>query len=206
MAGITSPQNDVRDEVVTPLVDSLDLTNAAFAGGLSNAVNAFFKAGGGGKAISQYNVPGGGPTLPYQNSYLVMGLGFLGQNFYTTNPGQLLAIINEKSSLSLVVGTKPYLQVPVREVTGGVWQSSSSATTVAATTIHDLQQSFGPPKAMAMMFDRAHAIPIAPQQNFEVDWSMEGLSATEIADTTPAANAPVRLQAVLYGILRRPVQ
>lgn len=206
MAGVQLQNGELRDEVIQPLVDSLDVNTADFATGLSNVMHAFFKAGGQGNPISFYNVPGGGPTLPYQNSFLLQGLGFLAQNYYTANSNIFLPILLDKSSIQLVVGTKPYLQVPVREVAGGVWQNSAAATTVAATTLHDFIQSFGPPMPKAMMFDRNHVVPIAPQQNFEIDWAVETLDAAEITATTPAANTNIRLQAVLYGALRRPAQ
>lgn len=208
MAGVNTPTNDVRDELITPLIDSLDVSTANYAGGLSNAFYPFFRAGSGGRPISAYNVPGGGPTLPYQNSFLLQGIGFLAQSYYVANSANLLPVVNEKSSLSLVVGSKPYQQLPLREVTGGVWQASAAALSdqAAPTAIHDFIQSYGPPKAMCMMFDRAHYLGIAGQQNFELDWQVEQLSAAEITITTPAAASPIRLQSVLYGILRRPVQ
>ena len=209
MAGVVLSDGQLRDEIITPLVDTLDLVNGgAFGGanGLSNAFFPFFRAGGGGRQISQYNVPGGGPTLPYQTSFLCQGLGFLALNSYTSNSNSLLPIISDKSSLNLVIGTKPYLSVPVREVSGSVYVSGTAATTVAATTINQFIQSYGLPEAKPMMFDRNHNIPIAPQQNWEIDWQVEQLSAAEIAATTVAAAAPVRLSALMYGLLRRPVQ
>ena len=207
----------VLDEIMQPLVDSVDLVNSASdvaqsgsativaASGLSVASYLFFSAPAG-KPLSQANVPGNGQGLPYLNSFEIHGIDFRGQGFYVGNKLGLLPIIAEKSSLTLKIGTKNYLEVCTREVAGGVWQNAAVATTATTTTDDYRLQSFGPPIARGMMFDRGHYQTIAQTQNFSVLWQMEALASGEQTQTTVASGSPVRLQVALYGYLRRPAQ
>ncbi len=193
------PGGSLRDEVRQPIYDTID----QLAAESPIATRSFFSSVQG-KPLSQSNLRQNN-LLETAVSFRVQGIGLDAQNIYAAN-GQLLALVQESSSLQLRIGEKVYWQSPLVFVTGRVKQNAAASTTVAATTIERLLQHFGEEAVAAVVLTGKHVVDINPLQSFRLDMTTEGMTAAEIALATPAAATKVRYQASLKGLIRRPVQ
>lgn len=138
-------------------------------------------------------------------SFRTLGLTFDAKNDAPAN-SRVLATIMEHSFLSFKVGEKIYWEGNGVYAAGRVYQQASAATTVAATTINNVEQHYGDNAVQGVSFGGKHYIDIPPLQTFRVDWTIEGQTPAEIARSTPVADERLHFRMALKGILRRPVQ
>ncbi len=191
-------QGDVRDEIRETLYDSIDIAN----GESPVAIRRFFQTVTG-KNLAQTNLRLNG-TLESSVSFKVMGLAIDAQNLYSANKLGL-GLIMEHSSIKLRIGEKDYWSGPMLFVAGRVWHHSARAGAADAETVY---QHFGDVAVAPVVLAGKHAVEINQQQNFQVEWVCDGMSAAEIASSTPAAGAGTKQRYVfsLKGLKRRPVQ
>lgn len=199
------PGGQLRDEIRMPLYDTL-IQDAAE----SPVGTRTFFSNVQGKPRSMTNLRQAN-LLETAVSFRIQGLAIDAQNVYGAN-SELLALVMENSSLRLHVGEKDYWEGPMTFAAGRVKGSFAAATTVAATTINNVNQHFGDEAIQGILFPGDHFVDVNPLQSFFVEWVCGAgsvpyaMTAAEIADSTPAANTRVRWMLSLKGLMRRPVQ
>ena len=197
---IRLPNGSLRDEVRQPLYDTIDIDAAEPATGTRSYFSDVQ-----GKPRSLTNLTQNN-LLETAKSFRCQGLAWDAQNFYEAN-AKALALIMEHSSLRFIVGEKDYLVLPGVFAAGRVEQNAAVAVPAAAPlAIERLHQKYGQGAVAAVVLTGKHVVDINPVQSFRVDWVVEGMTATEITATTPAANTKLRFTGSLKGLLRRPVQ
>lgn len=199
MPRVRLPSGELRDEIRQPVYDTLDIQAAESP----LAERSFFTAVQG-KARSLTNLRQNS-LLEATVSYRIMGLCCDSQNQEEANR-KALALIQEHSHFQLRVGEKTYWEGNGTYMFGRLWQDAAISTTVAATTEERVYQHFGNEAVQPVILSGKHVIDIPPLQSFQIDWTVEGMTAAEEADATPAANTKLRFIQSLKGLLRRPVQ
>lgn len=195
------PEGSLRDEIRLPLYDTIIIQAAESPVG----VRSFF-SNVQGKSRARTNLRQNN-LLETAVSYRIQGMALDAQNIYAANVSAL-PIIMENSSLRLRVGEKDYWEGPMTFVSGRVKHFSSSATTVAATTLDRVIQHFGDEAVQPIILQGKHVVDINPLQSFSVTWTLDpaDVTAGEVTAATPAAATNLKFQLSLKGLLRRPVQ
>jgi hypothetical protein len=191
------PSGELRDEIRQPLYDSIFLS----AGENPVGQRQFFSSVQGKQLVDsnlkQNNI------LATATSFRVMGLGFDAQCYEPLNQ-KVLPVIMQQSSLRLKIGEKDYWESIALFVAGRLHSNHALYGQTAAT--ERVHQRFGDQAVQALVLTGKHTVDINPLQSFFVDWQVQGLTAQEIVDATPAASTRVKFVTSLKGLLRRPVQ
>ncbi len=195
MPRVRLKSGELRDEIRQPLYDTIDIAAAE-----SPIATRTFYSAVQGKDLSLSNLRQNS-QLEATVSFRVLGLGFDSQTSAAANR-QALGLIQEHSSLELVIGEKQYWQGNATFMSGRT--EVRDATTSATADQH--YSRYGSDAVQSVMFGGKHVIDIPPLQTFRVNWVVSGMSATEITASTPAANTKLRFIQSLKGLLRRPVQ
>jgi len=199
------PGGQLRDEIRMPLYDTINQAEAEAATG----TRVFFQNIQG-KPLAWTNLRQPG-SLETAVSYRIQGMSIDVSNVNAANRN-LLAVVNQFSSLRLHVGEKDYWNGPMNFAAGRVKQNAATATTVAATTENFLLQHFGDEAIQGVMFPGDHFVDINPLQNFFVEWvcgagvAPFAMNALEIGQSAPAAGTRILWMLSLKGLQRRPVQ
>jgi hypothetical protein len=183
----------LRDEIRQPVYDTI----AIVAAESPVAVRSFF-SNVQGKSLAQSNLRQNN-LLETAVSFRLQGMCVDAQNVYAAN-ASALGLIEENSSIKLTIGEKIYWQSPFRYVTGRL---DSFAAATAAPFVH---QKFGTAAVQPVILQGKHCVEINPLQSFSAEWNCAGMTAAEIALSTPAANTSLKFLYSLKGLLRRPVQ
>jgi len=200
MPRVRVPQGELRDEIREAIFDSSDLGNADPTGTIQFFANVQ------GKLPSQTNLRQNS-LLEATLSFRCQGITLNAQNIYSANIN-VLPLIMENGGVNLVVGEKSYWRGNATLVTGRLSQHSAVAADASAapTLVNQVYQRFGDQAIQPTIWTGKHVVDIPPLQSFRVDYTIEGLTAAEVALATPAANTKVRLIMVMHGLKRRPVQ
>lgn len=185
----------IRDQIRQPLYDSITFFNNADQNIPFIGTQQFF-TNIQGKTLDETNMTLSG-QLETKTSFLVQGVQFNAQNFYTDNAG-ILPILIDNSSISLEVTEKQYLEVPLDYVAGKLdaWRQPDSYVSLGA--------AFG----NAIVYDPFTVFTLEPNQSFRVDWTVETPSALQAAvlEAGIAVDSSLRVYAMILGIQRRRVQ
>lgn len=197
---IQTPQGviELRDEVRNPIYDSFDI----LAGGAALLGTRSFFSNVQGKGRSQTNLRQNN-ILESMVSFRILGIGMHSQNIYAAN-ANVMPLIMENSFVNLRITEKTYYEGPVTLVAGKL--DLSVALDGAAAPVQQLYQRYGQVQDLGVVLGGKHFVDIAQLQSFALDWTVEGLTATEQGIATMAANTKLRVYGVLNGLLRRPVQ
>lgn len=200
MPRIKTQNGDVLEEVQQHVYDTYDLAAAQDPSKIG--VISFFSAVQG-KPLSQTNLKQNN-MLESKTSFRCTGMALLSQTYAAGNV-LVLPTLMEKSYLQFNVGTKAYWEGNASQAAGRIYQVSAMSGQAAPGTERSLV-SLGAPAARSVAFSRLHVVDIEELTSFNVKWGIEGLSAADIGNATPAANSPVRFICTLYGLMRRAVQ
>jgi len=197
---IQTPQGviELRDEVRNPIYDSFDITT----GGAALLGTRSFFSSVQGKGRSQTNLRQNN-ILESMVSFRILGIGMHSQNIYPANR-DVMPLIMENSFASLRITEKVYYEGPVTLIAGKLDLATSLDNQAAPT--ERIYQRYGDVQDLGVVLGGKHFVDIAQLQSFSLDWTIEGLTAAEIALATIAANTKLRVYGVLNGLLRRPVQ
>ena len=187
------PKGSLRDEIRQPVYDTLIIAAATSPVGIRR-----FYAAVQGKSLAQSNLRQNN-LLETAVSFRCMGLAVDAQNYYAAN-FQALPIIMGNSSLKLQVGEKVYWEGPMVFAGGRIRAEYDNS---AAATCY---QHLGLEAVQPVILKGKHVIDINPLQSFHCEWTVDALSAAELALSTPAANTDLRFIFSMKGLIRRPVQ
>lgn len=192
MSMVKLPGGSLRDEIREPLYDTLDILPASTIQG----VRRFFSdVQGKGKSLTNLRQNN---LLETAVSFRVQGLSVDCQNFEAANFKAIPTIL-ETSALKFQVAEKAYWEGPMRFAAGRLYSD-------IGVTAAGLLQQHGFSAVAPIVLQGDHVVDINPLQTFYVEWTIEGMSATDLAFATPAAATRLRYVCSLKGLKRRPVQ
>lgn len=187
---------DVRDEFKTNLYDTIELTSTS---NLSDERKFFTNTQG--KSLVLSNMKGM-TTLEAEKSFRIFGVQ-VDASLQDPAKRELLPLLSNYSYIQLRIGDKDYLEAPLRHVTGKIDHRVALA---GDTNAVDSYQQFGCPGANPVMYQGDHTLDVPPLRTFYLLWKIDGMSAGQVTKATPSADFPVRIVAVLKGVMRRVVQ
>lgn len=186
------PGGSLRDEIRETVYDTVDITPTSVILGTDRF---FSDVQGKGKSLTNLRQNN---LLETAVSYRIQGLALDAQNFSVANVTVIPTLL-QHSALALTVGEKKYWEGPARFASGRMYSDLGGLDT-------SIFQSHGFPAVASVVLQGKHVIDINPLQTFFVEWIREGMSASEVTASTPAANTKVRYVCSLKGLKRRPVQ
>ena len=196
-------QGAVRDQIRQSLYDTLTIVAAE-----NPIAKRVFYTNVQNKALYLTNLRNN-RSLEGQVSFRIQAFKISAHQPYSAN-AQALPLIMEHSSISLRVGEKFYWEGPMSECCGSLHVADAvSSSGFAAGTNHTVERHYsqlGLPRPFGIVFKKNETLDIAPVQSFWVDWECSGMSAAEIALSTPAADTKISFISYLKGLQRRPVQ
>ena len=201
MPRIRLQSGELRDEIMQPQYDTYDLLAGVDPSGIGTIV---FYGNVQNKPQSQTNLRIN-QSLEAATSFRCTGLGLMAQNIVAGNSG-VLPTLMQTSFLQFNVGEKIYWTGNTSLAAGRLYQNAAVAVPAAGPGAEVLIQSYGSPAARSVIFSRLHTVDILPLQTFNVKWTIEDLTAADIAAATPVAGSYVRFIMVLFGLLRRAAQ
>lgn len=190
---------EARDEIREPLYDQIVID----AGVSPVGIRQFF-SNVQGKSRAMTNLKQSN-LLERGVAYRIQGMGLDCQNIYAAN-FSALPLIMENSSIRVRIAEKDYFDVACLYLTGRVKSDMAAATTVAATNIDHVLQHYGSEAPQAVKFSGRDAIDIPMLYSFFAEWTVSGMSASEITASTPAVNTALKFYFSFRGLKRRPVQ
>jgi hypothetical protein len=190
---------EYKDQIREPLYDQVVISAAENPTG----IRQFFSSVQG-KSRAQTNLRQNN-LLERGTAYRIQGLSLDCMNIYSLNFAAL-PLIMENSSIRVRIAEKDYWDTCALYLTGRVSSQMSAATTVAATTIDRVVQHYGDVLPNSVVFGGRDAINIPMLYSFFAEWTVSGLTAAEIAASTPSANTSLKFMFAFKGLKRRPVQ
>lgn len=196
MPRVKLKNGELRDEIAQPKFDTIDIVEAESP---QAGPRSFFRDVQG-KLAPETNLRQNGILEGYV-SYRILTMCLDAQNVYATLRAAL-PLIMEHSRLNLQVGEKAYY-----EGQGTHWAGRVVGRDAVTDATADQNFShYGREAANAIVLGARHYVDIPPLQSFRVDWLVDGMSAAELALSTPGMDQKLRFICSLKGIERRPVQ
>ena len=192
---VRTPEGSLRDEIRTPLYDTITID----AGESPVGVRSFF-SNVQGKSRARTNLRQNN-LLETAVSYRIQGMAMDAQNFYEAN-ADALPIILENSSLRVKIGEKDYWETNMLYLTGRI-------DAMYATSTEDrVYQKFGMSSVASVILQGKHVVDVNPLQSFVAVWTLDSADVTagEVALATPGAGTNLKFIFSFKGLLRRPVQ